>query len=388
MDHARQTEIIERLLTHVEQRTTAMTDVVRGVEISTYSSPELLAQEKQRFFREWPLVAGLSVDLAKPGDFLTQDMMGVPLLLVRGRDGVARAFVNVCRHRGAKVEGAACGSKKLFSCPFHAWGYDTEGALAAVPHGEAVGEIDRAALGLTPLPVAERHGLIWVRLDPGGADFDIDDHLGGLGLELAGWRLDEAALAGHDRFENGMNWKFAVDTFGETYHFEVLHKDSVNLGFFSNTQLYDIFGRNHRMVFAGRDIESLKDQPRQAWDLRPHSLLAYYLFPNTQLLIQRGGISLFRIFPAGDDPQRCVTDLRFYAERAPRSPDEAALAEFAFERTRDVIRDEDYAMGEMAQKSLATGAHRYAVFGRNEPALHHYHSTYRAALGLEPLPVI
>jgi phenylpropionate dioxygenase-like ring-hydroxylating dioxygenase large terminal subunit len=385
MHRQQQIALAERLIGHVDTKTTAQTDRVRGVEISAYFEPDLLRREKETLFRQWPLVAGLSADIPNVGDFRTLEMLETPVLLVRGRDAKARAFVNVCRHRGAMVEGQACGNRKLFSCPFHAWGYNTEGELAAIPHAESFGAVDKRTLALTPLPLAEKYGLVWVLLQPNGAPFEIDDYLGGLQHELAGWDLGRSVVAGRDRLHNRMNWKFAIDTFGETYHFESLHKATVNMVFHSNTQLYDIFGRNHRMVFAGREIESLKHVPKEQWDIRLHSLLAYYLFPNTQLLVQRGGISLFRIFPAGDDPQSCITDLTFYGTPNAAGEVDEMQAKMGFMLTRDVIRDEDYAMAEMAQKSLKSGAHTYAVFGRNEPALHHYHETYRGALGMGPL---
>jgi phenylpropionate dioxygenase-like ring-hydroxylating dioxygenase large terminal subunit len=388
MEHAQQVELIDQLLLYLDEGRTAQADAVRGVEVAAYYDPALQEEESQVFFREHPLVAALSADIARPGDFLTQELLDTPVLLVRGRDGVARAFVNACRHRGARVEGAPCGSRKLFSCPFHAWGYDTEGRLAAVPHEQAFGVVDKAALSLTPLPTAERYGIIWVLLQPNGPNFEIDSYLGGLAPELASWELDQAEVVARDRLPARMNWKLAVDTFGETYHFDVLHKESVHQAFHANVQLYEIFGRNHRMVFAGKGLETLKDQPRDSWRLRPQSLVVYYLFPNTQLIVQRRGVSLFRIFPNGADPHASTTEMTFYAERPLTTPEERVLAQFTFERTRDVIRDEDYAMAQMAQRSLAAGAQRYAVFGRNEPALQHYHGTYRAALGRGPLPIL
>jgi phenylpropionate dioxygenase-like ring-hydroxylating dioxygenase large terminal subunit len=313
MEHTQQLELIDKLLLHLERGTTASADVIRGAEISVYSNGDLLALEKQKFFREWPLVAAMTADIPNAGDFLTQDILGSPVLLIRGHDGIARSFLNVCRHRGARVESEPCGSRKMFSCPFHAWGYNTRGELVGLPHRETFGNLDISGLGLTSLPTIERYGLIWLRLDPNASTIDIDAYLGGLAPELEAWNISEAAVVGRDRFESKMNWKLAIDTFGETYHFEVLHKRTVNQGFFSNVQLYDTFERNHRMVFAGRGLRDLANQPRQEWQLRPNSLLAYYLFPNTQLLIQRGGISLFRIFPLGDDPHTCVTELTFYA---------------------------------------------------------------------------
>lgn len=385
MKHERQLEILDSLFALVDEGVTAQTDRVRYNDLSVYTDPALLAQEKDVFFRNWPLVAALSADLPTPGAYVAETLLDTPVLVARGRDGVARAFLNVCRHRGARVADPGCGARKLFSCPFHAWSYSPEGRLVSVPHAESFGSPDMDALGLVPLPIAERYGLIWVMLQPNGAAFEIDDYLGSLGAELEGWRLSEGPRVGAAEIETAINWKYAVDTFGETYHFETLHRDTVNAVFHSNRQLYDIFGRNHRMVFVGRTIDALRNTPRADWRVRPHALFAYYLFPNTQLLVQRGGTSLFRIFPDPARPDRSITRHNFYAEPGATGEEALAAARASFEGTQRVIATEDYVMGEQAQAGLAAGFAGSAVFGRNEPALHHYHSTYRAALGLPPL---
>lgn len=385
MQHERQLEIIDALMDLVDRGETARTDRLRFNDLSVYTDPDLLAREREVFFRQWPLVAALSADLPRPGAYVAQTMLETPVLIARGRDGVARAFVNACRHRGARIVEPGCGARNLFSCPFHAWSYTPEGRLAAAPHADSFGDLDSAQFSLTPLPLVERYGIIWVRLQPRGDAFDVDDYLGGLGPELEGWRLADGPRVGETEIECGINWKFAIDTFGETYHFETLHRDSVNNIFHSNRQLYDIYGRNHRMVFVARTIDELRNRPRADWRVRPHSLFAYYLFPNTQLLIQRSGASLFRIFPDAERPDRSVTRHAFYTEPFATDADSLAAAYATFEGTQRIIATEDYVMAEQAQAGLASGALRQAVFGRNEPALHHYHNTYRAALGLPPL---
>jgi phenylpropionate dioxygenase-like ring-hydroxylating dioxygenase large terminal subunit len=164
-----------------------------------------------------------SADLPKPGTFFTCNDLGKPILCTRDRDGRFNAFVNVCRHRGTVVENEARGEKRLFSCPFHGWGYDSRGNLVAVPKEHQFGAVERACHGLVALPAEERYGLLWVHPDPAGG-LDVDASLGGLGDEFASWRLDRAQFSGATRYQHPMNWKLAVDTFGETYHFNVLHE--------------------------------------------------------------------------------------------------------------------------------------------------------------------
>ena len=137
MSRQDQINLLKRLLHYVETRTTAMADSPWRNEVSVYTDAERLAEEQRVLFRKHPLVMGFASDWPAPGSFSTDDHAGLPVLIVRGRDSRLRAFLNVCRHRGAKVA-QGCGKARLFSCPYHAWTYD----LA----GEADGHSRRALL--------------------------------------------------------------------------------------------------------------------------------------------------------------------------------------------------------------------------------------------------
>ena len=159
-----------------------MSDRVHLEPVIGYDGHERAERERRRFFRDEPLVLALSCDVARPGDFVTHDLTGVPILLARTRSGHARAFVNVCRHRGARVvEGSGCGQQS-FACPYHAWTYDCDGRLLGMGTTRGFEGVDRAHHGLTALPVLERHGLIWVRPVPGPTP-DADALLQGMGDE-------------------------------------------------------------------------------------------------------------------------------------------------------------------------------------------------------------
>ncbi len=106
-------------------------------------------------------------EVARPGEFLTRDQLGAPLLIVRGEDGAVRAFLNVCRHRGATLEGRERGECKRFVCPYHAWSYDTHGALAKVRHPTGFPTLEREAIRLAELPCVEAAGFVWVCPRPG-----------------------------------------------------------------------------------------------------------------------------------------------------------------------------------------------------------------------------
>ena len=134
----------------------------------------------------------------------------MPILVVRGRDGILRALVNVCRHRGAKVA-HGCGQARAFRCPYHAWTYDLAGMTTAIPDERCFPNVRNERRSLVTLPLCERYGLVWVIPTPapdGATGFDIDPWLGDLGPELAAYDFgswtffDKRVIPRDDELEN------------------------------------------------------------------------------------------------------------------------------------------------------------------------------------------
>src|SRR5579862_5747077 len=130
-----------------------------------YTDADIFATEKEKIFsRTWQVV-GHASQVANPGDYFTTELVGEPLLLVRGADGKLRGFYNVCRHRaGPPAEG--CGSRKLFRCGYHGWTYGLDGSLISAPEFEDVQEFDPQHFSLAPVRAEEWFNLIFVNLDP------------------------------------------------------------------------------------------------------------------------------------------------------------------------------------------------------------------------------
>ena len=126
-----QTRVIELLMQRLDDGVNVDAGGLRKNPTEVYRCPELAAREWETFFRDYPQVIGMSADLPEPGTFVTLADFGVPVLATRDASGAFRAFVNVCRHRGAMLEGEAKGRRSRFACPFHAWTYSNEGELVA-----------------------------------------------------------------------------------------------------------------------------------------------------------------------------------------------------------------------------------------------------------------
>ena len=167
MKHATQLNLIHQIFDAIDRGTPPMADRFTRNDTSAYTSPERAARERDVLFRRHPIVAGFSSNIPNPGDYLTEDLAPVPILVVRNASGELRAFVNICRHRGARLVDGCGHTAKLFSCPYHAWSYDTDGRLVAIPDDYGFDGLDRASSGLVALPVAEKYGLIFVTPDAG-----------------------------------------------------------------------------------------------------------------------------------------------------------------------------------------------------------------------------
>ncbi|MGH1492696.1 MAG: aromatic ring-hydroxylating oxygenase subunit alpha, partial [Acidimicrobiales bacterium] len=239
MRHDEQVRLLKQLMAHLDSGTNVDAGGMRRLPTATYTDLAQAEQERELFFHQTPQCLGLSRDLAQPGDFLTTNDLGIPILATRDGDGVFKAFVNSCRHRGALVESETHGNKRRFTCPFHAWSYDTGGALVGLPKADHFGRVDKECLGLKPLPAEERHGLLFVHPDPDG-EIDLDDLLGEwFNDEFPTWNFDTMVPINRDAYDTACNWKLAMDTFGETYHFSSLHKDTLINSFHGNVQCYD-----------------------------------------------------------------------------------------------------------------------------------------------------
>ena len=198
-------------------------DEVVTTPASRYTDPAYFELEKQKIFRRLPLIVAASCEIREAGSHTTLDIAGVPVLVVRGRDGVARAFLNVCTHRGAILAKGADTSMRL-SCPYHGWVFDDKGALVGVPCRKEFGEIDAPNLGLKEFPVRERGGLIWAILDP-ESTLDIDGFLGDYGAMLEQFGFESWHMLDR-RAMKGANWKLAFDAHLDFYHLPVLHRNS------------------------------------------------------------------------------------------------------------------------------------------------------------------
>ena len=364
--------LARRALARLAERGTDQAPAPMPMPVEAYLDADRYKHEIDRVFRRLPLPLALSIELPGPNTWRAMDVVGVPVLITRGEDGKARAFINACRHRGAPVCDAGKGAANRFDCPYHAWSYDSQGRLIGMYGDKTFGDVDRTKLGLTELPCAERVGLVWVALKP-EAQFDIDDWLGDFAAELATLQLDKWHI--HEQRDiPGPGWKVTWDGYLEAYHHNTLHTTTVGQFTIGNLLLHDTWGPHQRIVFARRTLRELVGVPEDKWEPEKHVRQIHSVFPNLSVSGVVGDHCIFsQVFP-GPTPDTTITRQTIMVAREPVTQEQKDAAKAFGDMALKAVRDEDYPMGFSIQKGLAAGGNKEFLFGRNEPALQHYHS--------------
>ena len=367
-----------RNLAHVKAGTVDRADGVARIPAENYFAPERFERERQRIFARVPLVLGLSAELREPGDYKAMIVSDVPVLLVRGEDGRVCAFLNACSHRGAIVVPEGCGQAQRFTCPYHAWTYDSAGKLVAITRAEDFGEVDVSRLGLTPLPVAERSGLVFGVLTPGQC-VDFDAFLAGYAEVLALLRLDECAVVGEQVVE-GPNWKVAYDGYLDFYHLPYLHRDSFGPRT-PSTAIYDAWGPHQRVSMPNPRYLELESQPEAEWNSDDLLSGVWTVFPHVSIADFDAGGKLYmvsRLFP-GESARESLTVQTFLAVGEVDAKRQEAI-DGMIRFLEHVVRDEDYFTGKRIQNALKAGAKPDVLFGRNEGGCQDFHRWVDAVL--------
>lgn len=355
-------DLTRRVLKHFENDTLDIADDVWREPRGAYVDRERFEADLQ-MLRSVPHVIGWTGEVATPGAYTTKDVMGVPVLVVRGKDGVLRAFLNGCAHRGAQVADD-CGTTRMFQCPYHGWAYGLDGRLTGAPARKMFsGALD--GRGLTPLPVSEQAGLIVVGLS---AEVDVSMALDGVSVPLSDYGFDHNHHAETRRFDIACNWKLAVDVNFEGYHFPYVHADNLDL-LASNNSVYDIYGRDIRWAFPFRDIVQYRDTPEADWPDQFFGTVVYGLFPSCVLILAPGTSQMLRAYP-GASPGETVLYLSIGAPKEITTDEERAWYKMGIDGAAQVLDGQDFPMAAACQRGLEAGVD-HVVFGRNEPLLHH-----------------
>ncbi len=191
---------------------------------SFYTDPDVFKAEVQQIHLKHWFFAGRVEECANPGDYKALDSVGGPVLLVRGEDGVLRAFANVCRHRSSiMMEG--CGHAEKLICPYHAWIYRLDGTLSGAPGMREVPKFEKPPHGLVPIRMETWQGAIFLNYDSSAPS--LASHLGNLPDLIGSHRFGDMLRTWHIEIETRCNWKLLLENAMETYHTGTVHAATV-----------------------------------------------------------------------------------------------------------------------------------------------------------------
>jgi choline monooxygenase len=334
------------------------------IPASWYLSEEIAELERQNVFgRTWQVMARAD-QLAAPGAFVSTDLAGEPIVVVRGSDRQLRAFYNVCRHHAAAVVTEEQGTAAIFRCPYHGWSYGLDGALKGAPEFEGVCEFDRAQNGLVPIRVESWEGFVFVNLDP-NAD-RLADFLGGLAGRIAPLNLATLHFFERRTYSLNCNWKVFVDNYLDGgYHVPHLHKA---LNSVLEYKQYTIEVEDRYCLQSSPMVASAVDAATAATRTGDRAWY-FWQYPNFMINLYRGYMDTNLVLPDGVDRCRVVFDFYFddvSASAAQRNRQSIAVGER--------VNDEDLGICEAVQRGLhsrAYGAGRLSV--RREAGEHLFH---------------
>jgi phenylpropionate dioxygenase-like ring-hydroxylating dioxygenase large terminal subunit len=370
-------------------------DTTRGAEDFSlpgwiYRDADFLAAERERVFASsWQIVCHLN-DIPRAGDFHTLDFLGEPLVAVRGADGGVRAFFNVCRHRASRLlDGNAGHCPGRITCPYHAWSYDLEGRLTAVPHRREFNDFSLDAFGLKPLDCETYRGFVFVRLQPGLPG--VAEMFAPYDAELAPYRLEELQPLGRVTLRTRhVNWKNVTDNYSDAMHIPVAHPGL--------TRLFGMSYGIEAATWVDKMWGTLRDTPSAQLSERlyqaalppvPHlpperqRLWTYFkLWPNVAFDIYPDQVDFMQMLPISPTE----TLIREIAYAHPDSRREMRAARYLNWRINRRVSIEDKTLIERVQSGMSSRAYSPGPLGRSEVALRSFGRRMREVIPESRLP--
>jgi phenylpropionate dioxygenase-like ring-hydroxylating dioxygenase large terminal subunit len=363
----------------------SLTRTLPGV---AYTDPAAFAAEQERIFeQDWACVA-LAADLDRPGAFRTVEVGRESVVLVRGRDGAVRGFLNVCRHRGARLCTEPAGAlRRNLQCPYHAWTYDLTGRLVAAPNLTSMPDVDRDAYGLHAVPVTEWLGYVWACLAAEPPSFaatvqaEVVDRLGSTEA-IDGYRIGSLGLGRRISYDVAANWKLIVENFMECYHCATIHPElTAVLPEFAGgyaAQYYVGHGAEFAAGAQGFTVDGRAGEERLPGiaDEQDRRYYAITVKPGVFVNLVPDHVIVHRMVPVAADRTLVVCDWLFAPEAIASGRDLDPSVEL-FHR----VNEQDFAACERTQPGMASRAYRDG--GVLVPSEHHigaFHDWVRTRL--------
>ena len=353
-----------------------------------YYDPAVFAREQERIFSAMWVCVGRSEELSAPGMYRTFDLGNENVLLLRGRDGVLRAFLNVCRHRGARLCTEERGTaRNAIQCPYHAWTYALDGALIGAPNVLDMQEFDRASCGLMPVALDTWAGLVWVNLadDPPPLGPQVRQSLRDrFGEEeiFARYRLEDLRVGKTIEYDVRANWKITIENFMECYHCGPMHPELCDLlpGFRRGVTYQTGLGTDFADGIEAFTLSGKASRPPLP-GLPPDDQRRYYgivPLPNVFISLLPDHAVIHTLQPISPERTRVVCDWVFHP---------SAIADPAFDpmdvvEVFDIVNRQDWAVCELSQQGMRSKVYRDGgIFVPNERHIRRFNDFVLDQLG-------
>lgn len=357
-------DVIDRIFSHLDAKTTDVGESVWREPVENYQSKDRFHAEIE-VLRRLPVPFCPSAAVPENGSFVARTAALTPIVVVRGDDGIVRAFRNSCRHRGMAVANGS-GCARAFVCPYHSWTYGLEGNLKHIPGQEGFPGVDMAEQGLVPVKAEERGGLVFVTQDAPLSNGALDAL-----PEILDPRQD---MFDHGEYMDAANWKLIAETSMEGYHIKSLHNRTFFPYGLDNVNVVEVFGTNSRIIFPFRRINKLRDIPREKRRINGMTTDVYQLFPNTHLSVLSNHTQLVVLEPVSANETRSVVYRmrNLDTEGVPVDLD-VAIRDAGFVKNSGI--EEDREAARTIQTGLGSKANSHFTFGHYEKAIVHFHET-------------
>ena len=352
----------------------------------TYHSDALLALEMEELFKtHWQIIGHVS-DVPNPGDFITFDVGPERAMVVRGDDGVCRAFHNLCRHRGSRVVADESGHcVNAIVCPFHGWVYNFDGSLRGVARPDSYPGIDKSKLGLAPIELEIWMGFLFIRFSP-GPQGSVKDYLAPYAAEFALHRPEGLIPVGKPTFADiDVNWKSVRDVDNEGYHVPIAHP-----------ALQDLYGFNYKDYSYGPGLSVAKGvftpNSGRRWSVRNytrmtqpiaglpedrHHLWSYFgLFPNSVFFLGPEAVYFYQEIPTRVNH----SVVRFSVYRYPDETRRQKLARYLMARIDRDTFEEDRQLSIWSNESMKSSAFEDFHLSDLEISVRRHHDQLRKVL--------
>lgn len=331
-----------------------------------YRDCEYFRVEMARLIRPaWQIVCHAS-DIARAGEWRTLEILGESILVIRGDDGAARAFANVCRHRGSRLVDGEAGCAKRLTCPYHAWTYASDGRLVGVPAREDYPGLDPAALGLVPVELENWRGFLFVRLESGGPA--VAEMMAPYDAEVAPHRFEQLEAIGRITMRpRDVNWKTVADNYSDGLHIKVAHPGLTRL--FGGDYSIEAGAHVDRMsgALAERPSANLSERAYQKYlpAEAGRTWLYFKLWPNVAIDIYPDQVDFMHFVPVG--PTR--TMIREVSYALPGAGRAMKAARYLNWRINRRVNEEDTTLIRRVQQGMGSSLYAPGPLGLSEVCL-------------------